>query len=104
MSTKFHYFWVPMKRLQQSLLLVLIICVQVCEAQVLAVYQYDGGGDWYANPTALKNLSNFYNKSTDAKSLVLSEPITAESLIVSGVSFLHATGHGRIMLSETQAD
>jgi len=93
-----------MKRLQQSLLLVLLGCAQVCEAQVLAVFKYDGGGDWYANPTALKNLSKFYNKSTDAKSLVRSEPTTAESLLVSGVSFLHATGHGRIILSETQAD
>ena len=93
-----------MKRLQRSLLLVLLGCAQVCEAQVLAVFKYDGGGDWYANPTALKNLSKFYNKSTDAKSLVRSEPTTAESLLVSGVSFLHATGHGRIILSETQAD
>ena len=93
-----------MKRLQRSLFLVLLGCAQVCEAQVLAVFKYDGGGDWYANPTALKNLSKFYNKSTDAKSLVRSEPTTAESLLVSGVSFLHATGHGRIILSETQAD
>ena len=93
-----------MKRLQRSLLLVLLGCAQVCEAQVLAVFKYDGGGDWYANPTALKNLSKFYNKSTDAKSLVRSEPTTAESLLVSGVSFLHATGHGRIILYETQAD
>ena len=93
-----------MKRLQRSLLLVLLGCAQVCDAQVLAVFKYDGGGDWYANPTALKNLSKFYNKSTDAKSLVRSEPTTAESLLVSGVSFLHATGHGRIILSETQAD
>ena len=93
-----------MKRLQRSLLLVLLGCAQVCDAQVLAVFKYDGGGDWYANPTALKNLSKFYNKSTDAKSLVRSEPATAESLLISGVSFLHATGHGRIILSETQAD
>ena len=93
-----------MKRLQRSLLLVLLGCAQVCDAQVLAVFKYDGGGDWYANPTALKNLSKFYNKNTDAKSLVRSEPTTAESLLVSGVSFLHATGHGRIILSETQAD
>ncbi|MDG1535554.1 MAG: DUF4159 domain-containing protein [Schleiferiaceae bacterium] len=93
-----------MKRLQRSLLLVLLGCAQVCDAQVLAVFKYDGGGDWYANPTALKNLSKFYNKNTDAKSLVRSEPATAESLLISGVSFLHATGHGRIILSETQAD
>ena len=93
-----------MNRLKHSLLLVFIGCAQICEAQVLAVFKYDGGGDWYANPTALKNLSEFYNKSTDARSLVHSEPITAESLLASGVSFLHGTGHGRIILSEAQAN
>ena len=93
-----------MNRLQHSLLLVFIGCAQICEAQVLAVFKYDGGGDWYANPTALKNLSEFYNKNTDAKSLVHSEPITAESLLASGVSFLHGTGHGRIILSKDQAN
>ena len=92
-----------MRRLQRSLFLVLLGCAQLCEAQVLAVFKYDGGGDWYANPTALKNLSEFYNKNTDAKSLVHSEPITVESLLASGVSFLHGTGHGRIILSEAQA-
>ena len=93
-----------MRRLQRSLFLVLLGCAQLCEAQVLAVFKYDGGGDWYANPTALKNLSEFYNKNTDARSLVHSEPITAESLLASGVSFLHGTGHGRIILSEAQAN
>jgi len=93
-----------MNRLKHSLLLVFIGCSQICEAQVLAVFKYDGGGDWYANPTALKNLSEFYNKSTDASSLVHSEPVTAESLLASGVSFLHGTGHGRIILSEAQAN
>ena len=93
-----------MNRLKHSLLLVFIGCSQICEAQVLAVFKYDGGGDWYANPTALKNLSAFYNKSTDARSLVRSEPVTAESLLASGVSFLHGTGHGRIILSNDQAN
>lgn len=93
-----------MNRLKHSLLLVFIGCSQICEAQVLAVFKYDGGGDWYANPTALKNLSEFYNKSTDARSLVHSEPVTAESLLASGVSFLHGTGHGRIILSKDQVN
>ena len=93
-----------MNRLQHSLLLVFIGCAQICEAQVLAVFKYDGGGDWYANPTALKNLSAFYNKSTDARSSVRSEPVTAESLLASGVSFLHGTGHGRIILSKDQVN
>lgn len=31
-------------------------------AQQLAVLKYDGGGDWYANPTSLPNLARFCNE------------------------------------------
>ena len=29
----------------------------------LAVLKYNGGGDWYANPTSLKNLALFCNEN-----------------------------------------
>ena len=29
----------------------------------IAVLKYNGGGDWYANPTALPNLIEFSNKN-----------------------------------------
>ena len=73
-------------------------------AQVLGLLKYDGGGDWYANPTALRNLSNYYNKATNAKSFVLPQEVTIETLLTSGVSFLHATGHGRIEFTESQRE
>ena len=28
----------------------------------IAVLEYGGGGDWYANPTSLKNLAQFTNQ------------------------------------------
>jgi len=31
-------------------------------AQEIAILKYNGGGDWYANPTALPNLIGFSNK------------------------------------------
>ena len=93
-----------MNVLKRFLFLLLLGYSFSCQAQLLAVYKYDGGGDWYANPTALENLSAFYNASTGAKSTVCTEPITAETLLESGVSFLHATGHGRIVISEAQGN
>ena len=72
-------------------------------AQVLGLLKYDGGGDWYANPTALKNLSAFYNEATEARTVVLVKEVTVNSLLSSSVSFLHATGHGRIVFSEEEA-
>ena len=92
-----------MNVLHRNLLLLFIGSATICEGQILAVYKYDGGGDWYANQTALKNLSAFYNAATEAKSSVALDPVTAEAVLESGVSFLHATGHGRIVISEAQA-
>tara|TARA_B100000900_G_C20583006_1_gene718341 strand:- start:550 stop:1194 length:645 start_codon:yes stop_codon:yes gene_type:complete len=70
--------------------------------QVLGLLKYGGGGDWYANPTALKNLSVFYNATTGAKTTVAPNEFTLEDILVSGVSFLHATGHGRIVFDEKE--
>lgn len=72
--------------------------------QVLAVLKYDGGGDWYANPTALKNLCEYYNNQTDSKTYVLEKEVTCEDLLKSGTSFLHATGHGRMVFSDKQRE
>ena len=32
-------------------------------AQDVAILKYSGGGDWYANPTAVPNLVSFTNKT-----------------------------------------
>ena len=84
-----------------SILLLLLIQIPV-SAQVLGLLKYDGGGDWYSNPTALNNLSNYYNKATKANSYVFPQEVTVEALLSSGISFLHATGHGRIEFTESQ--
>jgi len=84
-----------------SILLILLIQLPV-SAQVLGLLKYDGGGDWYSNPTALNNLSNYYNKATKANSYVFPQEVTVEALLSSGISFLHATGHGRIEFTESQ--
>ena len=66
-----------------------------CSGQVLAVMKYNGGGDWYANPTALENLAAFYNENLNGVCQVQGH-ITPANVLTSGISFLHATGHGRI--------
>ena len=70
--------------------------------QVLGLLKYSGGGDWYANPTALENLSEFYNAATGAKTSVAPSELTLREVLSSGVSFLHATGHGRIVFDEEE--
>ena len=40
--------------------------IQLC-AQDIGILKYKGGGDWYANPTALPNLIQFCNQNIDTK-------------------------------------
>ena len=36
-------------------------------AQKVAILKYDGGGDWYSNPTAVPNLILFSNSNIKTK-------------------------------------
>lgn len=92
------------KRRALLFIICLITCISKVCGQQLAVLKYDGGGDWYANPTALINLSTFYNKNTGAQTTVINEGITLDRLADLGVSFLHATGHGRIIFSDSDCE
>ena len=85
------------------LFLLFMACFQL-SSQTLGLLKYDGGGDWYANPTALENLSKFYNSATGAKSVVASKEVGLKELLTSGVSFLHATGHGRVVFSSEERE
>jgi len=48
----------------------------IVSAQQVAILKYNGGGDWYANPTALPNLINFCNKNI--KTSIKENPETVE--------------------------
>ncbi len=72
-------------------------------AQEIAVLKYQGGGDWYSNPTALPNLINFCNENIETS--INSEPKTVEpgSSDIFQYPFLHMTGHGNVFFSREDA-
>ena len=49
-----------MKKFVFGILFLMLVSFEV-NAQEIAVLKYNGGGDWYANPTALPNLIKFCN-------------------------------------------
>lgn len=70
--------------------------------ELIGRLKYGGGGDWYANPTALPNLLAFARAHT---TLDLPErEITVEpgSRDLHGFAFVHATGHGRISFTAAE--
>lgn len=73
------------------------------QAVKIALVKYNGGGDWYSDPTALPNLIKFCN--ANLKTNIHPEPSTIElgTAEIFNFPFVHLTGHGNIIFSETEA-
>ncbi|MCK5678673.1 MAG: hypothetical protein KAH72_09400, partial [Flavobacteriaceae bacterium] len=50
-----------------SLFVFFLSSINFIHAQQVAILKYEGGGDWYANPTALPNLIAFSNENINTK-------------------------------------
>ena len=70
----------------------------------IAVLKYNGGGDWYANPTALTNLIAFSNKNIGTN--IKNDPATVEigSSDIFNYPFLHMTGHGNVVFNTSETE
>ena len=70
----------------------------------LALAKYSGGGDWYANPTALPNLAKFCNQhlGTDLDPDYATVEIGSAELF--NYPFVHMTGHGNVVFSDAEAE
>ncbi len=69
----------------------------------LAVLQYRGGGDWYANPTALPNLSQFCRDELGMK-IGESAFVDVGSPELFNYPFVHMTGHGNVVFNSRDKD
>ena len=76
----------------------------VLTAQELAVLKYQGGGDWYSNPTALPNLIAFCNNNIGTALSPNPETVEVGSVDIFQYPFLHMTGHGNVFFSDTDAE
>ncbi len=73
-------------------------------AQQIAVLKYNGGGDWYSNPTSLPNLIRFCNANINTKITEKPEVVEVGSPTIFQYPFLHMTGHGNVVFSEEEAE
>lgn len=93
-----------MNKLLINLLMCLLIAIPTGAQQLkLALLKYGGGGDWYANPTALKNLSAFCNQQLHTRIAPEEAQIEVGSAELFNYPFVHATGHGRITFTDAEA-
>lgn len=70
----------------------------------LALLKYNGGGDWYSNPTSLKNLAAFCNDQHGTNFSIEYETVEVGSVDIFNYPFLHMTGHGNVVFSDREAN
>lgn len=70
----------------------------------MGLLKYNGGGDWYANPTALPNLAKFCNEKLGTNFDTDYAEVEVGSADMFNYAFLHMTGHGNVVFSDAEAD
>jgi hypothetical protein len=70
----------------------------------IATLKYNGGGDWYANPTALPNLIEFSNKNLGTNIKESPDIVEVGSSDIFNYPLIHMTGHGNIFFSNEEAN
>ena len=69
----------------------------------IAKIKYNGGGDWYANKTALPNLARFCNRNLKTNIDEQDEVVEVGSPELFLYPFVYLTGHGNINFSAREA-
>lgn len=66
--------------------------------------KYDGGGDWYSNPTSLPNLFRFIDDQTRMQVYMEEEIVDPGSAQIYQYPFLYMTGHGNVIFSQQEVE
>lgn len=71
--------------------------------QDVAVLKYNGGGDWYSNPTALPNLIAFANENSKTKISKDPTSVAVGNTDLFSFPIVFMTGHGNVFFSDDEA-
>lgn len=94
-----------MKNVFYAIIVLLLSTSFTTESTVkIAKLKYKGGGDWYANRTALPNLIQFCNRylqTSIEKQESVVEPGAKE---IFNYPYVYMTGHGNVLFNDEDAD
>ena len=65
--------------------------------------KYNGGGDWYANRTALPNLITFCNQQIHTNIASQEVVVDVGSAELFNLPFVYLTGHGNVVFNQSEA-
>jgi hypothetical protein len=69
----------------------------------IGLLKYNGGGDWYANPTALSNLILYCNQELGTNIDPVYDEVSVSDQSIYNYPLVHLTGHGNIVLTSQEA-
>lgn len=87
-----------------GLLFICLVTTIPVRAQEVAVLKYEGGGDWYANPTAVPNLIRYCNENISTGLKEKPKNIEPQSKELYNFPIVFLTGHGNIFFSEAASE
>ena len=90
--------------MKQLLTITFTFLLSIIYAQDVAILKYNGGGDWYSNPTAVPNLVAFANANINTKISKNPQSVAVSSEDIFNFPILFMTGHGNIFFSEDDAE
>jgi len=99
----------PYFKFNNILILILsLFCLSASQQKAIntvqiALLKYNGGGDWYANPTALKNLAAYCNENLNTNISQDIATVEVGSPNIYNYPFIHMTGHGNVVFSNDEA-
>ncbi|HEY9005373.1 DUF4159 domain-containing protein [Ohtaekwangia sp.] len=88
------------------ILILSLLCVLESVAQIpvkIAKLKYQGGGDWYANKTALPNLIEFCNRELNMALADEEDIVEAGSRDIFLYPYIYMTGHGNVVFTDADA-
>lgn len=90
--------------LRQLLLLLFLGLYGISlHAQEVAILKYNGGGDWYSNPTAVPNLIEFTNENCNTKIAANPKTVSVGDIDIFTYPIVFLTGHGNVFFSDDEA-
>ena len=99
-----HFNRLRMRYLHTIMTMAFLAVMNFSNSQEIAILKYKGGGDWYANPTALPNLIRFCNANIGTKIKERPKTVEVGDITIYQYPFLHMTGHGNVVFSQEEAD
>lgn len=92
-----------------KLLIIMIIAGLVFQSIAqpsvkIAKLKYNGGGDWYANKTALPNLIEFCNQNLNMNLVKNEDIVEVGSADLFLYPYVYMTGHGNVVFSQQEAE